>query len=158
MFFEIYLLCSTNRKFQKKLLIDCDCYKMYNTKEAFMENIIVNRKSYMACLGYRSNTRNRSGHRSVPIFLGSYLDYRIRGKEAVEESRGQWGLVILRGVLKMYSSFSTFGKYYYTSIDYNILLSPSIIFMSFHFFILQMPYRNMSVKQKIPKLLIGLHI
>lgn len=111
MFFEIYLLCSTNRKFQKKLLIDCDCYKMYNTEEAFIENVIINRKSYMACLGYRSNTRNRSGHRSVPIFLGSYLDYRIRGKEAVEKSRGQWGLVILRGVLKMYSSFSTFGKY-----------------------------------------------
>lgn len=109
MFFETYILCSYNKIFAKHLLIDCpECYKDYNTPEKFIETIITNRGSYMACICYESNVRNRIGHKSVPIMLGSYLDFRIRGEAEVLASRAQWGLVILRGLLKMYASFSTF--------------------------------------------------
>lgn len=108
MFFETYLLCSYNKNVGLKILTECDCYKLYSTEEAFVKTIIENRESYMACICYESNVRTRIGHRSIPIMIGSYIDYRIRGAKAVIESRSLWGLVILRGLLKIYSSFSTF--------------------------------------------------
>lgn len=92
----------------KNLMTNCPCYKKYSTREAFIENIIDKRGSYMACLCYESTVRNRKSHLSVPIMLGSYLDYLIRGREALEECRAQWGLFILRGVLIIYPNFSTF--------------------------------------------------
>ncbi|AYP97895.1 LEF-8 [Mauternbach virus] len=107
MMFNVYLLCSYNKHFNN-LMIDCPCYDSYRTEEAFTESVILNRGSYMACLCYESSMRNRISHRSVPIIIGSYIDFRIRGREAVIESAPLWGLVILRGLLKMYSNFSTF--------------------------------------------------
>lgn len=108
MFFETYLLNSYNKIFAQDILIDCQCYKKYGDEESFIKNIIENRQSYMTCICYESLVRNRVGHCSVPIILGSYIDFRIRGAKAVIESRAQWGLVILRGLLKIYASFSTF--------------------------------------------------
>lgn len=107
-FFEAYLLCSYNAQIGTRLLVDCDCYADYAVEELFIERIINERKSYLACITYDSQTRKRVGHRSIPIMLGSYIDYRIRGKAAVERSRAQWGAVILKGMLKIYTSFSTF--------------------------------------------------
>lgn len=107
-FFEAYLLCSYNAQIGTRLLMDCGCYADYAVEELFIERIINERKSYLACITYDSQTRKRVGHRSIPIMLGSYIDYRIRGKAAVERSRAQWGAVILKGMLKIYTSFSTF--------------------------------------------------
>lgn len=92
----------------KNLMTNCSCYHKYSTREAFVENIIDKRGSYMACLCYESTVRNRKSHTSVPIMLGSYLDYLIRGRDALQECRAQWGLFILRGVLVIYPNFSTF--------------------------------------------------
>lgn len=98
-----------NRKQQQKyILVDCECYDRYRTKEAFVRNVIEHRSSYMACLCYYANARKRINHRTVPIVLGSYIDYLIRGKDAILECRAQWGTVVLKGVLKIYASFSTF--------------------------------------------------
>lgn len=108
MFFETYILCSYNKLFASKLLVDCDCYNDYRLPEKFVESIITNRGSYMACICYESNIRNRISHKSVPIMLGSYIDWCIRGHDEVLLSRTLWGLVILRGLPKMYPSFSTF--------------------------------------------------
>lgn len=94
----------------KDLITNCLCYKQYATREAFIENIINGRESYMACLSYESNVRKRVSHRSVPVMLGSYIDYLIRGPEALQECRAQWGLFILRGVLMIYPNFSTFNS------------------------------------------------
>ncbi|ACH96194.1 lef-8 [Oryctes rhinoceros nudivirus] len=107
MLFETYLLCSYNRA-MKNLMTNCSCYKKYSTREAFIENIIHKRGSYMACLCYEFTVRSRKSPPSIPIMLGSYLDYLIRGREAVEECRAQWGLFIIRGVLIIYPNFSTF--------------------------------------------------
>jgi len=107
MMFNVYLLCSYNKHFEN-LMIDCPCYDSYRTEEAFTESVILNRGSYMACLCYESSMRNRISHKSVPIIIGSYIDFRIRGRDAVVASAPLWGLVILRGLLKMYSNFSTF--------------------------------------------------
>lgn len=107
-FFEAYLLCSYNARIGTRLSIDCGCYADYRDERLFIERIINERKSYLACITYDSQTRRRVGHRSIPIMLGSYIDYRIRGKAAVERSRAQWGAVILKGMLKIYTSFSTF--------------------------------------------------
>lgn len=107
-FFEAYLLCSYNAQIGTRLLMDCGCYADYAVEELFIERIINERKSYLACITYDSQTRKRVGHRSIPIMLGSFIDYRIRGKAAVERSRAQWGAVILKGMLKIYTSFSTF--------------------------------------------------
>lgn len=107
MLFNVYLLCSYNKHFEN-FMIDCKCYDIYRTEDAFNESVILNRGSYMGCLCYESLVRNRIGHKSVPIMLGSYIDFRIRGREAVVASAPLWGLVILRGLLKMYSNFSTF--------------------------------------------------
>lgn len=137
MFFDTYFLCSYNfilidraaadslmlfdnagnhqhradeaqQQQQKYILVNCECYEKYRTREAFIDNVITSRTSYMACLCYYANARKRINHRSVPIVLGSYIDYLIRGKDAVLECRAQWGTVVLKGVLKIYASFSTF--------------------------------------------------
>lgn len=92
----------------KNLLTNCPCYDKFSTKEAFIETIINKRGSYMACLCYESTIRNRKSHTSIPIMIGSYLDFLIRGRAAVEECRAQWGLFILRGILVVYPNFSTF--------------------------------------------------
>lgn len=89
-------------------MIDCKCYEDYKHEQRFIERVINERKSYMACITYASESRRRIGHKWVPVMLGSYIDYRIRGKAAVEKSRAQWCAFILKGMLKIYSSFSTF--------------------------------------------------
>lgn len=108
MFFDTSFLCSYNHQMRDLLLVDCECYDLYRTREAFMRTVIAERRSYMACLCYCSKSRKRINHRTVPIVLGSYIDYTIRGYEAVRECREQWGAVILKGALKIYASFSTF--------------------------------------------------
>ncbi|XP_039299741.1 uncharacterized protein LOC120355438 [Nilaparvata lugens] len=108
MFFEYYLLGSYNAQVGCRLLINCKCYRDYNCETTFIQKIINERQSYMGCIAYESKTRKRVGHRSVPIMLGSYIDFRIRGKQAVQNSRAQWGAVILKGMAKFYPSFSTF--------------------------------------------------
>lgn len=108
MFFDTYFLCSYNYQMRKLLLVDCKCYDAYRTPESFQQRVIENRNSYMACLCYYSKARKRINHRTVPIILGSYIDFLIRGLDAVIECREQWGAVILKGVLKIYASFSTF--------------------------------------------------
>jgi hypothetical protein len=117
MFFETALLCTYNFLFSKIIITNCKCYDDYKD---FYDYIINKRNSYMACFGYTSNSRNRVAHRAIPIYLGSYIDQIIRGKEAIRECRPQWCFVILRGILKGYSSFSTFGKFIhsYTSFIY----------------------------------------
>lgn len=107
MLFETYLLCSYNRA-MRNLLTNCPCYSKYSPEERFIETIIDKRSSYMACLCYESTIRNRKSHNSIPIMLGSYLDFLIRGRNAVESCRAQWGLFIVRGVLVVYPNFSTF--------------------------------------------------
>jgi hypothetical protein len=79
------------------LMIDCRCYDIYKDPETFKREVIIKRKSYVACLCYFFETRKRINHCTVPIILGSYLDYRIRGLSAVLECRAQWGTVILKG-------------------------------------------------------------
>lgn len=108
MFFETYLLCSYNYLFKDHILVNCLDYEKYKSPEKFIENVIKNRGSYMACICYESIQRNRINHVSVPILLGSLLDFQIRGEKAVLETRAQWCAVILKGVLKMYPNFSTF--------------------------------------------------
>lgn len=108
MFFETYILASYNINVGNSLLVECEkgCYEKY--RHQFDEHIIHQRQSYMGCLPYTSSTRTRIAHGSVPIMLGSYMDFLIRGRKAVLESRALWGLVILRGQLKIYDNFSTF--------------------------------------------------
>lgn len=114
-YFETYTLLSCSLKLgrvkdlQTHLLTDCHkCYGQYRTEESFLDNIINKRKSYMACLAYHANSRKRINHVSVPIILGTYLDFLIRGRDALLKTRAQWGQVIIRGTCKMYFSFSTF--------------------------------------------------
>lgn len=107
MYFDTHLLVSYNRQ-NPDLLIDCKCYDDYRDPEVFIQTIIVNRGSYMACLAYTSTVRKRVSHKSVPIMLGCYLDYRIRGAAEVLKHRVLWGVLLLKGLPKFYSSFSTF--------------------------------------------------
>lgn len=91
------------------MLHDCEkCYNNYRPEANFIANVIDKRRSYMSCWCYESEVRNRVGHRSIPILLGSWIDFLIRGHKAVNQSRAQWGLVILKGLLKIYPNFSTF--------------------------------------------------
>ncbi|XP_025207329.1 uncharacterized protein LOC112603114 [Melanaphis sacchari] len=112
-FFESYLLlsCSVNigqRKEQDSwIMTNCYHYDDYRDEERFLEIVKHNRQSYMACLAYKHN-RKRIKHVSVPVIMGTYVDYLIRGEEAVKRSRAQWGQVVLQGIPKIYMSFSTF--------------------------------------------------
>ena len=108
MFFESYILASYNHNVGIMADTKCSCYDCYSNEAVFIKTIIEERGSYMTCICYEAMIRTRTGHRSVPIMLGSYIDYIIRGRDAVLASRGQWGLVILRGILKIYDNFSTF--------------------------------------------------
>lgn len=113
-FFESHMLLSCSLKVGRKcdenswLLTDCAHYDNYRDEADFLENVIRKRQSYMACLAYKANQRKRVNHQSVPIVLGTYLDFCIRGAEVLKRTRAQWGQVIIRGMSKMYFSFSTF--------------------------------------------------
>lgn len=86
--------------------MDCKDYDMYRG-DGFIRNVILSRDSYLCCLTYKKQ-RNRTNHRTVPIMLGSYLDYQIRGAEEVLKSQLFWGCFVLKGVLRVYPNFSTF--------------------------------------------------
>lgn len=106
-FFEAFLLTTFNYQIGKRIIYDCSCYDEYNSAEKFEENVIKRRNSYMACIRYDNNCR-KDNHKSVPILLGSFIDFHIRGRDEVIKSRAQWGSIVSRGVPKIYSSFSTF--------------------------------------------------
>jgi hypothetical protein len=106
--FEAYNLCSYNKNIGNQLLVNCKCYKDSNIEDSFYKNVIQARRSYMGCLCYTSNKRKRIAHKSIPIVIGSLLDARIRGIDKIKRDRTLWGCVILKGILKIYPSFSTF--------------------------------------------------
>lgn len=107
-FFESYIIASYNKNIGPRLMTDCHHYANYRHPETFIYNVIKCNLSYMGCLAYESKSRKRVSHSSIPILIGSYIDFCIRGKEAVENSRVHWGCVIIKGSLKFYTSFSTF--------------------------------------------------
>lgn len=74
----------------------------------FYFNIVEKRESYMACICYRTSIRRRINHLSLPILLGSDIDSRIRGLEALKETHILWGSFILEGTSTFYTHFSTF--------------------------------------------------
>lgn len=110
--FRNYTILNYNNTFYKKLLYYCECYKYYRTRENFFKmldkkkilNVPYQTFSYMACVENDGNIE----HLSVPIMLGSYLDYSIRDEEEVAESHLFWGAYILNGTLVTYNIFSTF--------------------------------------------------
>lgn len=106
--FTSYLIASYDAMINKYVIIGCqrtkcDCKRIKNDFENF---VIVNKNSYMVCIGYEANQRKRiiSG---VLVMLGSYLDVTIRGLKAVEETRPLWGTFIVGGVLKTFTICST---------------------------------------------------
>lgn len=107
-FFESYIIASYNKNIGPRLMTDCHHYIKYRQPETFINNVIKCNLSYMGCLAYESKSRKRISHISIPILIGSYIDFCIRGKDAVEKSRVHWGCVIIKGSLKFYTSFSTF--------------------------------------------------
>lgn len=121
MFQELYILFCYNEHFRRRLAIDCPCYReYYATQDKLLDTVIEKRRSYMACLCVRgvSNKRSRQGmqhtgdgrvlHCCVPIMIGSFIDYCIRGHDAVVENRALWGALIVKGLPRIYSSFSTY--------------------------------------------------
>lgn len=104
--YESHLLFSYDKQIAPYLSYNCKCYD--EIKKNLVENIINCRKSYMGCLMHKTGQRIRTNHKSVPIMIGSFIDYLIRGKEEVEKSRTIWCTFIIRGVLKIYPAFSTF--------------------------------------------------
>lgn len=113
-FFETFLLLSYSLKLNKishngfRIMTGCECYDNYRPESKFFTTVIRNRLSYMACLKYETAKRFNYEHCCIPILIGSWLDYLIRGAKCVREARGQWGQVILRGIPELYMSFSTF--------------------------------------------------
>lgn len=111
--FRNYYLLTYNKNIGKNLLHNCQCYKTdYADEEYFVENTIRQQKSYMGCLCEIINdgqtSRTRIAHKSVPIMIGSYIDFCVRGKDIVERDYSQWGAFILNGMYQIYTVFSTF--------------------------------------------------
>lgn len=108
--FQLKLLWSFNTLIGTQLIKNCKCYNDYNKVENFYRTIVYERKSYMGCLiydDYRTN-KKKIKHQCVPIFLGSYIDFCIRGKKNVYKDMKRWCAVYISGNLKIYTSFSTF--------------------------------------------------
>lgn len=99
---------NSNDDFSFNLMTDCVCYDDYRDENIFFEKIIRERRTYAACIAYENGNHKIIMHRIIPINYGTYLDYRIRGRKVVEENRSLWGLVILNGMPKVNSPFSTY--------------------------------------------------
>ncbi|ABO45382.1 late expression factor 8 [Gryllus bimaculatus nudivirus] len=106
--FRNHILFAFNHQLNDYILTDCPCYESYKPYENFIKNVIDNRTSYSACICYYSSNRRRINHKSVPILFGSFIDFLIRGKKAVEDSLIFWGCFITLGVVKIPVTFSTF--------------------------------------------------
>lgn len=103
MFFTTYYVCLYNKLFSSILLDSCDCYKLYRG-DAFYNEVVRSRKSYLGCV----NLDGKIHHLCVPIMLGSYVDFAIRGRALISQDAPMWGILILRGICKVYQNFSTF--------------------------------------------------
>lgn len=110
MFHIVHMLQSYNHTLNDLILTNCICYQKYYIGGVFDETVIDQRKSYMACVCYKSGERSRTRHVSIPIILGTYIDFLIRGKSTNFFEIKLWGLMILNGVLKMYANFSSLSK------------------------------------------------
>lgn len=108
------ILCSYNAFFAQKLQVDCPCYKKKYSNDddaspfSFVHNVINRRGSYMACLCYKAGIRHRVKHTAFPILLGSDIDAKIRGLEAVEETWPLWSVMIMDGQIIILEAFSTY--------------------------------------------------
>lgn len=107
MYYLINLLSSANTLNREYILVDCKCYHDFDTTENFMQSI-KKRHSYLGCFCYKRKKRRRIAHRYIPIMIGSYVDYLIRGYDAVQSTRHLWGSFIINGAPMVYLNFSAF--------------------------------------------------
>lgn len=75
-------------------------------RENLLKEKIRSRESYMFCIGREG--KKQVDHLSVPIMIGSMMDFYIRGFDVVMADRYRWGCVLIKGVYKIYTAFSTF--------------------------------------------------
>lgn len=107
--FRNHYISTYNFEIGTRLLNNCKCYSMYKNENDFIENIIKKQRSYMGCLCYQSSKSKQAvDHASVPIMVGSFLDYVIRGPDVVDRDKSYWGSFILKGTFQIYIIFSTF--------------------------------------------------
>lgn len=102
------ILLSANASTEPFMRTQCECYTRYSTRSAFVATVIVGRQSYMGCVRYRTASRQGVTHLAVPIMLGSWLDFLIRGPAECLETRAQWGSVLIQGAYRLYPNYATF--------------------------------------------------
>lgn len=94
--FRNSILCEWNVEVGPLLVVNCKCYKQY-------KNDFDNCLNYCSCL-YRPQVA--VAHKCIPIVLGSYLDFLIRGPKQVLKDKPFWGCIRLRGMLYLYYTFT----------------------------------------------------
>ncbi|UDM55376.1 Lef-8 [Phenacoccus solenopsis nudivirus] len=96
--------------FEYYYVTNCKCYDMYRPLQAFVDNVLKRRNSYMACLAHNANQqkRRRIKHRAVLVVFGSMIDLLIRGPKDFYASMELQGSIMRLGTLETYNIFSTF--------------------------------------------------
>lgn len=105
-FYTNYIISLYNTLFQEMIINSCECYKMYKD---FDQCIFKNQNDYFCCIQlsfkFKEKTEKKISHRTLPVMLGSYIDYSIRGEENLNYH--QFGCFIIGGFLRNVQNFLT---------------------------------------------------
>lgn len=100
-FYARFLTSEYNKNFAPYIIYDCGCYQDYaNFKEVIYEKS----GSYLCCLVVVVEGYTKEFHRKWPIMLGSFIDFRIRGKQ---NDSNLYGSFIIDGSVKVIYNFIT---------------------------------------------------
>ncbi|UHB41742.1 LEF-8 [Macrobrachium rosenbergii nudivirus] len=94
------IILEYNHRFNKYIIHDCPCYA---TEYANFSDVIINNKSYNACILVRKNNVAKIVHLKLPIMFGSLIDFTIRGKDM--NNYLQFGGLFLDGWVKLIYNF-----------------------------------------------------
>lgn len=137
--FRNSILCEYNSVIGDMLVMNCGCYEIYRNEKRFIEEIIFQQNSYLGCIVKKE--KNRVTHRSIPIMLGSKIDFTIRGEEKVKRDQVLWGAFILKGMPQIYSIFST-----YDALSMHVVYTDNSYHIEFYTYVdkngLGIEYRN----------------
>jgi len=83
------------------IIYDCQCYNNY--AKNFLQSIIVQKRSYFACI---FGPKGQKIHQSFPILLGSAIDLHIRKKNFDIDPK-MFGAIIVEGEFKVIPNYLT---------------------------------------------------
>lgn len=98
-----FLIYEYNTKFNPNIILNCSCYRVYSN---FKEYVFEEKRCYNCCFLIESDDSDRIAHLTLPVMLGSFIDFSIRQPSSLEDNSLD-GAFIIDGCIKILPNFIT---------------------------------------------------